>query len=153
MKNMSFDMNDRLLNNGFLFSACETVYFNHEVEDDEPDCTTEKEEVCDDDGENCVEYDKQVCQEATVTNTKTVPDTKCRSIPTEVCGKQDCPIVKGDLECRVRTKYVRLEKAYACILIHSHFFNNRPFGVCIDYWRGMNFHHLMVCHIFFCIRA
>ena len=44
-------------------------------------------------------------------------EAACRSVPVEVCGREKCPLVKGDKICWKEQRHVRNKKKIAgCIL-------------------------------------
>jgi hypothetical protein len=93
-----------------LFSVCETIYSESQVDDDIPDCHTDTEEICsknDATGEKvCRDVAKEVCTVSQETNTKMSKQTDCNKRPREVCGPEVCPLTRGENACNQEVKKV-----------------------------------------------
>ena len=92
---------------------CETVYEEVEIDEEVPSCEDQTETVCftppDGVEEVCRDdFVTQVCTLDTVTKTKPVRNTACKTKETArtVCGPQNCPITKSEPVCEDRTKMV-----------------------------------------------
>ena len=90
-------------------SVCKTNYNKFEVTEDEANCDIVKEKKCSLDQrgkEWCTDIPRQMCSKSSVTKEKVVPKTECRSLPKEICGPKNCPIIKGDRRCWNKTRHV-----------------------------------------------
>ncbi len=93
-----------------LHLVCQTEYIEDLVEDDVPDCRLISEQLCTSaDASSCSEVTRTVCNITTETNTKLTPLTDCQKIRRDVCGPEACPLVAGELQCRVQSKMVRCD--------------------------------------------
>ena len=76
--------------------VCETRYDIHSVNDDVAQCKTELEKRCEDivkgyeTSKECTNWPKIVCTLKNVAINKSTPNTKCKSVPREVCGPVGC---------------------------------------------------------------
>lgn len=93
-----------------LLSVCETVNYEHSVEDDVTECETVMEERCTLDGSHCSQVPRQICTLQTKNQTKIVSVPECHVQQTQVCGPEACPLViTGEQDCRDEIRTVSLE--------------------------------------------
>ena len=90
-----------------------------EVEEQVPNCRTEKTTVCDPpESDNCKEVRVQKCEVMDMTSRKVMPMTNCRQVEKEVCGPEQCPITESEPICHTVTKTVST-KLMRCISCHD----------------------------------
>ena len=61
--------------------------------EDEPICEDKLEEMCDQDGDNCVNYRRKVCTTTQVSRMKVIPSTSCDQKEKNICTTPACPVV------------------------------------------------------------
>lgn len=90
--------------------VCEKMQKEIEYEEDSPNCKTMKEEKCKTSKSGkkfCMKLPRKVCNAQKVNKTKVITKTECYSKMVQVCGRETCPIVQGDIKCDYKVKWVR----------------------------------------------
>lgn len=79
--------------NVYYETVCQTIYTQKTVLEDQPVCKNEVQKMCDDNGENCMEFTKKICNTKQVSTLKAIPSTSCDQIAKEICVTPECPLV------------------------------------------------------------
>jgi len=81
-------------------TVCETTYVEKDVIEDRPICENIAEEMCDDNGENCMSFTRKECKTESVTVKKVIPNTSCDQKKTQLCRTPLCPMIIENKVCR-----------------------------------------------------
>ena len=79
--------------NVYYETVCQTTYTQKIVIEDRPICENIVQEMCDDQGKNCMQFMKKVCTTQQVPTLKAIPSTSCDQKAQEICVTPECPLV------------------------------------------------------------
>lgn len=73
------------------YVVCQTEYINKNVTEDQTECKTVDEEMCEDG--ICVQVPKRECETFQIESLKAIPSTTCDQKKQEICVTPSCPLV------------------------------------------------------------
>jgi len=111
--------------NTYYETVCQTKYIEKNVVEDRPVCNDIVEEMCNENGQDCMQFTRKECSTQQITTKKQIPNTSCDQVSREICVTPACPLVVENKVCQdVEKTFVTMVPKESCEL--------HPREVCTD---------------------